>query len=271
MNIRPYKSRPNHTQRLQGVDCCTRAAFTLVELLVTIAIMALLIGILSPAIRGAIESSRSFSCQMSMRNVAFDFQIYADGRYHGDRGDDKSLGNRFRLETFQEAQYGIDEFWSFDDPSVASLTDSPAHDRMQCPSVSGDVSLRNHAPCSGGAVGPAENVSYGFNVRLHKAETPGRRGQLRLESVLLNSNILSESNVPLAIDVDGELAGAKRVSPVFTGPSLGSTGPLGGDRYWFPGARHGGASNVSFIDGHVSSLDDPLTTGGQGWGYQPIH
>jgi len=206
-----------------------------------------------------------------MRNVAFDFRIYADGRFHGDRGDDSKLGDRFRLETFQEAQYGIDEFWAFSNPNTASLMDSPANDRMQCPSVSGEVTLRSNAPCSGGAVGPAENVSYGFNVRLHKAEVPGRRGRLRLRSVLLSSNILSESNVPLAIDIDGKAASAKRVSPVFTGPSLGTRGPLRGDRYWFPGSRHGGSANVSFIDGHVESLDDPLDIGGQGWGYQPIH
>lgn len=233
--------------------------------------MALLIGILSPAIMGAIESSRSFRCQMLMRNVAFDFQIYADDRFHGERGDDASLGNRFRLETFQEAQYGVDEFWSFNDPNTASLMDSPANDRMQCPSVSGEVTLRNNAPCSGGAVGPAENVSYGFNVRLHKAEVPGRRGRLRLESVLLSANILTEGSVPLAIDIDGERASSNRVSPVFTGPSLGTAGPLGGDRYWFPGSRHGDSANVSFIDGHVESLNNPLEIGGKGWGYQSIH
>ncbi|MCB9838728.1 MAG: prepilin-type N-terminal cleavage/methylation domain-containing protein [Phycisphaeraceae bacterium] len=248
-----------------------RRGFTLVELMVTISIMAMLIGILTPAIRGAVESSRSFKCSMSMRNVAFDFRIFADDRFHGDRGDDAALGNQFLLETFQEAQYGIDEFWSFDNPDTASLMDSPANDRMQCPSVSGEVTLRSHAPCSGGAVGPAENVSYGFNIRLHKAEVASRRGRLRLDSVKLSSNILNESDVPLAIDVDGKLASAKRVTPVFTGPSLGTTGPLGGDRYWFPGSRHGGSANISFIDGHVASFDDPLAIDGQGWGYQTIH
>jgi len=265
---------PKHSGLPSGAllrRCRSRSGFTLVELLVTISIMAMLIGILSPAIKGAIESSRSFRCQMSMRNVAFDFQIYADDRFHGDRGDDSSLGSRFRLETFQEAQYGIDEFWGFGDSTSASLMDAPANDRMQCPSVHGEVTLRSNAPCSGGAVGPAENVSYGFNVRLHKAEVPGRRGRLRLQSVLLNSNILNESDVPLAIDIDGEHAAENRVSPVFTGPSLGTTGPLGGDRYWFPGSRHGGSANVSFMDGHVESLDDPLDISGQGWGYQSIH
>ncbi len=243
--------------------------FTLIEILITIAIIAVLVSLMLPALGGARSSARSFRCQMSQRAVAFDFSIYADDELHGDRGEDRDLpGERFRLETFQESLYGISEFWEGNYGS-RQLVELPyeGNDPLRCPEVEGPVELRRNAPCSRGGVAPPENISYGFNVRMHWGEQE-RDGRVRVRPVELTSEILEHPTVPLMWDVDGAVADANNLSPVFSGPAMGGDGPFARNRYWFPAMRHAGAMNLTFIDGSVRSTKRPLEET-LDWGYQP--
>lgn len=245
-----------------------RQAFTLVELLIVIAIIALLIGILSPTIHGAIVRARSFKCQMAQRSVAFDFQIFADPQLHGDRGDDGD-SSMFSIETFQESQYGVDEFWRWGDAGAIELPDASGNNPMRCPDIRQPLTLRNNLACSSGAVGPSMSISYGFNARLDRAEIIDSRGRPRAVSVKLRPEILTHADVPLLMDIDGLRASELGVNPLYIAPSLDSQGPYADGRLWFPGLRHGGKSNIAFVDGHVESSADPENEIGFDWAYQP--
>ncbi len=253
---------------------CTQRAFTLIELLVSMAIIGVLLAILLPAIGSTMRSARAFRCQMSLRSVAFDFTVFADDQMHGDRGDDAQLGpGRFRLETFVESQYGIDEFWNWGSPPVHTLPDAAGNDPMRCPAVRGVVTVYSGTPCSSqGAVTPGANVSYGFNMRLHIGETVGAGGQPSWQNVTLTSSVAQENDVPLVWDVDGERAEQlpTPVTPVFSAPSLGTTGIYANDARWFPASRHQGGGNYAFLDGSVRSSRRPLEQDGWRWGYSPI-
>lgn len=244
----------------------SRSAFTLVEILAVIAVIAMLIAILMPALHMSMGAARKFRCQVALRSVGFDFGIFADDTLHGDRGNDQSLGDRFRLETFQESQYGVDEFWRWPGANVHELPDSDGNNPMRCAEVKGALTLRRQIQCRNGALSPPEAVSFGFNGRLDRA--PFRRSD-RWMFVTLTSSIVEQNSVPLAWDVDGAKAKHNGVSPIFSAPAIDAqSGPYADGRYWFPAMRHNGAMNTLFMDQHVESSTRPLEERWD-WSYLP--
>lgn len=255
-------------------------AFTLVELLITIAILATLIALLLPAARGAVGAARGFKCQMAQRSVVFDFGLFSDDVLHPQRGDDDSSDpsvrlvpkGQFRLETFIESQYGIDEFWNPADGNMVTLPDANGRDPMRCAEVKGPITLRRAIPCTQGAVSPYQNISYGFNMRLQQSEQRWLAGDNRpigLSSAVLSRGQSPASAIPLLWDVDGNVAAQRGVVPLFSTPTLGSTSLFANDQYWFPAMRHNGSMTVGFIDGHVATTRRPLQESNWAWGFDP--
>ena len=264
------RSSSQSSSRPRGVR---PTAFTLIELLVSIAIVAVLLSVLLPALFRTIGGARGFRCQVSLRSIAFDFTVFADDQLHGDRGNDsRDLGARnFRLETFQNSQYGLQEFWRWDNPSVHTLPDAAKNDPMRCSEIRGPITLVRDEPCSTG-ISPARNVSFGFNMRLHRAEVLSPAGQWRFSPIVLNSGLLAHANakVPLVWDIDGAVAEARGTTPVFSAPAAGSTGPFySGDGYWFPARRHNRATNCALLDGSVSTFSRSAAETGWDWAFQP--
>lgn len=250
-----------------------RPGFTLIELLAVVGVIALLIGLLSTALGSAMRSSRSFKCVMSLRSVAFDFQIFADDSVHGDRGNDtlELSEGQFRLQTFQESQYGIDEFWRYGATATTASLPTPEGDNpMRCAEVRGPLLVRRNEECyNTGSLEPPGSVSYAFNMRLAHAEVERNRLVQWTQEIALTSAIRGHGDVPLVFDVDGTRAATLGHSPTLSAPSLDSRGPYAGDAYWYPAYRHAGSLNVAFIDGRVETTRAPLEERGWRWDYQP--
>lgn len=245
-----------------------RAAFSLIELLVVLAVLATILSLLLPALSRSMGMARQFKCQVSLRSIGFDFGVFADDTLHGDRGADERLSPRFKLETFQESQYGLDEFWRWGEMNnTYTFPDADQNDPMRCAEIDGFVTLRRGVPCRNNAITPTENVSYTFNGRLDRAP---RGSSNRWMQVTLTPMSASEPMVPLAWDVDGRLAAKRGVSPVFSAPGLdATTGPFANDALWFPSFRHNGATNVLLTDQSVKSSTDPLGESSWRWDYLP--
>jgi prepilin-type N-terminal cleavage/methylation domain-containing protein/prepilin-type processing-associated H-X9-DG protein len=260
-------------RRTDSVRGCR--AFTLVELLIVVAIIAVLLALIFPAIRGTLAAARSFRCQASQRTIAFDFGVFADDQLHGSRGTDEQSPQRgtFRVETFQDSQYGVDEFWAYGSVPVYRVPDTSGRDPMRCAEVRGPLDLYRTSPCVSG-VRPHENVSFGFNIRLHfsdKLAAMPAPFDVRLNSRILEGYaVASTSSIPLLMDVDGAKAAAAARTPLFTGPTVGAISNLfANDRLWWPGLRHSGGMNIAFIDGHVISTRRPLGESDIAWDFEP--
>lgn len=241
----------------------------MIELLVSVAIVSVLLGILVPTLASGLLRSKDFKCQTELRRAAFDFTLFANDELHGDRGDDTARygPRRFSLETFMESQYGVDEFWRHGENAVVEVQSDKV---LGCARAATTMTLTKDSACASGGVAPAQDVSYGFNYRLDTAEYLDHRGRWRTTAVSLTSRILSAGRVPLLMDVDGAEAQRRDITAHFIAPEAGSQAVFADDIYWFPSMRHNGRAQVAFVDGSVDSSSDPANETGWDWGYQSI-
>ena len=119
------------------------SAFTLIELLIVVAIIGVLLTLIFPAVRGTLGAARGFRCQSSQRTIAFDFSVFADDQLRGSRGNDEQVlrPGMFRMETFQNSQYAVNEFWDYGPVPMYRVPDTKGRDPMRCAEIRGPLDL----------------------------------------------------------------------------------------------------------------------------------
>lgn len=207
-------------------------AFTLIELLVVIGTVALLIGILLPALAGAREAGRAVACLSNMRQMGIALMAYCTD--HGMRMPPAKLGHG-------SVSHGDEQgSWFFLLDRYADTTLTP-----RCPSDGSPHWDEVHP-----VTGRLRRVSFGTNYYL-SGEVPDREQYTSLDRALRPANTLyalelaEEGEFATSDHVHNEAWAIHAASPATLHAAIGDEVPLN---------RHRGKPNWSFLDGHAEAL-----------------
>ena len=222
-----------------------KKAFTLIELLVVIGIIAIVIGLLLPALNRAREQAKATQCLSNLRQLGAAAYVYANDN----RGSFPPALNAFAVS------------WDFDstDPNhvVPGILWNGRTNMavQQCPSYEGK-DLGGNDPFTGYNY----NISYvgrgngEFTPLGTVKETPAKLGSLRRTSeTALFGDAMSPGGT------NKYMRAPIRLNGTDIGDGVDATTRI----YGTQGFRHRGRTNVCYADGHADSLKDCYTRAGE--------
>jgi prepilin-type N-terminal cleavage/methylation domain-containing protein/prepilin-type processing-associated H-X9-DG protein len=217
--------------------------FTLVELLVVIAIIAILAGMLLPALNKAKEISKSSVCLSQLKQLSVGVNQYADDWQGYPPGSQRGTlwGTPYALNWWFQATEsgGISDYMGQPNLPI-SFTREKAPKYAECPA---DLNVWKNA--DGNGAFDAKECSYGFNRRLITGfNSPVISSPYKLSVIKNPSTKVMVADGPHG-SIDGFTAGnACRVDCAESG------GPINRYRH---GSGNGKSGNVLWADSHASS------------------
>lgn len=205
-------------------------AFSLTELLVSIGVLAILIGMLFPVLNGIKNAGEEAKCAANLRQIGVGFRGYIDDHngyappHWGQPFFDPSLSPYYLWTGYLAPYLNLDP-----QGELSKIFDCPD-----------DPDLKKRPP-SRGYTSVADNfaISYGFNYWTLSSQKNWNSNPVNLRTVgNMTSLILAADSLP--VSKSGTL-----IALIDFSSSVASRGP---------DFRHNGHANAVFLDGHVESV-----------------
>lgn len=230
-------------------------AFTLVELLVVISIIAILIGVLLPALSASRKAARDTVCMSNLRQMGMAGLMYVDA-------NKESFWKYYQPDQVVNGVTGIQWWFGFTPASGGTQRplDTTHHlladyagttaDRFQCPEF--PFTHPNYNPKF-----DKRAATYGYNLNLSGGFSPAAKPLQRysLESEYPKGVVMFVDGIQF--DPPGPTPTAKFNEGHYLSPNSGNWG--------YAHFRHRSNAHLVFIDGHVApqkAPDTPVTIAG---------
>jgi prepilin-type N-terminal cleavage/methylation domain-containing protein/prepilin-type processing-associated H-X9-DG protein len=254
-----------------------RRGFTLVELLVVIAIIAMLAGLLLPAIQAARSAARRGQCMNNLRNCSMAVIDYESKKQHFPPSYAVQAGTVFNWVPRVLPNIGRNDLYLlFNNGTLANAVAKV--DVLVCPAAPPGPAAPVHFVVNCGRADsgtPPDHKENGvFFSEVSPAVKPSEMSFIARNDGTSNTLLMSEN-----LDAMGGMAGKNwnlspgsppvesmtglvwfpTASPTVGLNKLGGQGPAAGDiNYGRPSSPHGGGFNAAFCDGSTRFLSEDI-------------